>query len=122
MLHLIFGASKNVNRASYQAAKSMHEAGLDWVPMGIQNGNLFGKEILSLPRKPMLKNVHTITLYLSPDKQSQYYDYITQLNPKRVIFNPGSENPELIRLLRSEGIEPTLACTLVLLSINQYLD
>ena len=62
----------------------------------------------------------TVTLYLNPKTQEQYYDYILSLHPKRIIFNPGAENPELQRLAKANGIEPMEACTLVLLSTGQY--
>jgi hypothetical protein len=64
--------------------------------------------------------VDTVTLYLGPDRHPEYYDYILSLHPKRVIFNPGTENPELASILTEKGIEATEACTLVLLSIGQY--
>lgn len=65
-------------------------------------------------------NLDTVTLYLNPKNQKAHYDYLLELKPKRVIFNPGTENPELISLLRENGIESEIACTLVLLSMNQY--
>ena len=75
---------------------------------------------LLLHHLPDLKNIHTITLYLRPALQSQYYDYILSLQPKRLIFNPGTENPELIKLAKNNGIEIDLACTLVMLSLDSY--
>ena len=66
------------------------------------------------------KNIHTVTLYLNPSRQEPYYDYIIKLQPKRVIFNPGTENPEFYNRLKKAGIEVEVACTLVLLSTNQY--
>ncbi|RZK65654.1 MAG: CoA-binding protein, partial [Pedobacter sp.] len=69
---------------------------------------------------PPLKDINTITLYLNPVNQQPYYDYILSLNPKRIIFNPGTENPELEALARENNIEAVEACTLVMLSTNQY--
>ena len=66
------------------------------------------------------KDIDTITLYINAKVQPQYYDYILSLNPKRVIFNPGTENPEFYQLLKKEGISFEVACTLVLLATNQY--
>ena len=69
---------------------------------------------------PIYKDVDTVTLYLNPKRQLEYYDYIISLSPKRVIFNPGTENMELVKLLQEHAIEAEIACTLVLLSIGQY--
>lgn len=66
------------------------------------------------------KNVNTITLYLSSKRQKEYYNYIISLNPRRVIFNPGTENPEFYKILKENNIYFEIACTLVLLSTNQY--
>ena len=70
--------------------------------------------------KKAFEGVDTVTMYLNPTKQKEYYDYILSLHPKRIIFNPGAENPELAALARSNGIQPLEACTLVLLSTGQY--
>jgi len=70
--------------------------------------------------KNVFPGVDTVTLYLNPVRQKEYYDYILSLQPKRIIFNPGAENPELATLARSNGIQPLEACTLVLLSTGQF--
>ena len=70
--------------------------------------------------KKAFKDVDTITLYLNPKRQEEFYDYIVGLKPNRVIFNPGTENTELMEILEENNIESEIACTLVLLSINQY--
>jgi hypothetical protein len=67
-----------------------------------------------------MRDIHTLTLYIGPQRQGPYYDTILGLSPKRVIFNPGTENPELYDLLKKEGIEVEVACTLVLLGTGQY--
>jgi predicted CoA-binding protein len=69
---------------------------------------------------PKTENTDTVTLYLNPTLQKEYYDYILSLHPKRIVFNPGTENKELYDLAEANGIEPLEACTLVLLSTNQY--
>jgi predicted CoA-binding protein len=120
MVHLIFGASENPARASYVAAKKLNDAGYDWIPLSINEGYLFEKKILSLPEMPEFDEVDTITLYLNPSRQEPYIDYIKRLKPKRVIFNPGTENPKLMLELKNEGIEVLQDCTLVMLSINLY--
>lgn len=66
------------------------------------------------------KNIDTVTLYLNPIRQEACYDYIIGLNPKRVIFNPGRENPKFYKLLKQNNIEFEVACTLVLLATDQY--
>ena len=68
----------------------------------------------------MFENIDTVTLYLNPKRQEEYYDYILKLNPRRVIFNPGTENFEFSKMLKEKGIKAEIACTLVLLSTNQY--
>ena len=73
-----------------------------------------------LKGNPALTDVDTVTLYLNPTNQKPYYDYILSLKPKRIIFNPGTENEELEKLAAAKGIETMEACTLVLLSTNQY--
>ena len=70
--------------------------------------------------RPIIKDIHTVTLYLNPDNQKDYYDYILQLSPKRIIFNPGAENQELIELAMKNNIEVSIACTLIMLNSNNY--
>lgn len=76
--------------------------------------------LLLTPKKKMFTNVDTVTLYLNPEHQKEYYDYVISLKPRRVIFNPGTENKEFFDRLKDRGIAPIEACTLVLLSTNQY--
>jgi len=115
---LIIGATPNPSRYAYRAAQMLTQKGHDIVNVGIKSGAVAGVEI-EKPEK-IHDDIHTITLYIGPERQHEYYDYILQTNPKRVIFNPGTENPELEGLLRTNAIEPVEACTLVLLSIGQY--
>ena len=70
--------------------------------------------------QPNVAQIDTVTLYLNPRRQVEYYDYILGLKPKRIIFNPGTENMELIQLARKQGIETAIACTLVMLSVGNY--
>ena len=69
---------------------------------------------------PQYEDVDTVTLYLNPDNQKPYYDYILSLKPKRIIFNPGTENRELVKMAREQGIDTENACTLVMLSVGNY--
>jgi len=115
---LILGATTNPSRYGYIATSRLKSYGHEVVPVGIRVGDIEGVDILL--GKPQVEGVDTITLYLNPTRQKDYYDYILGLNPKRIIFNPGTENPEFYEILREEGIEVEVACTLVLLSTGQY--
>lgn len=115
---LILGATDNPSRYAYLAANRLVNAGHDIINIGIKKGTVGGVEI----EKPgeVKSGVHTITLYIGPALQEQYYDYIVSTHPKRLIFNPGTENPELFKLAKEHGIEVVEACTLVLLSTGGY--
>ena len=115
---LILGASTNSSRYANLAAHRMVAHGHPIVNVGIKQGEVAGVPI----EKPeqIHTDLDTITLYLGPQNQPEYYDYIIKSKPKRLIFNPGTENPELEELAEANGIETTEACTLVLLSTGQY--
>ena len=115
---LVMGASTNPGRYSYKAIKMLQRYGHPVVAVGKKADNLDG--LIIEKEQVDFDGVDTVTLYLNPMNQKQYYDYILSLRPKRVIFNPGTENPELYELLRKNNIEIEVACTLVMLSINQY--
>lgn len=115
---LILGASSNPERYSYKATVKLKAYGHKVYPVGIKDGEIEGEKILT--NKPVPKDVNTVTIYLSVKNQKEWYDYIFSLNPKRIIFNPGAENPELESLATSKGIECLEACTLVTLSIGNY--
>ena len=90
------------------------------VLLGIQKGNINGNEIQDIRQKPTIEDVDTITLYIGPKRQPEWYDYLLGLKPKRIIFNPGTENDEFENLAKQQGIEAMEACTLVLLRSHQY--
>jgi predicted CoA-binding protein len=115
---LVLGASPNPTRYSFTAVRTLKSQGHTAIPVGIKEGNIAGIEIEK--GQPDHEGVHTITLYLNPKRQQQYYDYILSLRPKRIIFNPGTENPELMQIARDNGIEVEVACTLVMLAIGDY--
>ena len=115
---IVLGASTNPTRYSYKAVHQLNANGFETIPVGIKKGAIDGIDIQN--GTPDIENVDTITLYLNPKRQEQYYDYILGLNPKRIIFNPGTENPTLINLAKSKGIEIEIACTLVMLSVGNY--
>lgn len=117
---LILGATTNSNRYAFEAAKKLTQYQHEIVPVGIKKGEVFGKNILDKNADVSKEGIDTVTLYVGPRNQSEWYDYILNLNPKRLIFNPGTENPELQELAQKQGIETLYACTLVMLSTNQY--
>ena len=115
---VVIGASPNTDRYSYKATISLQQHNHTVYPIGIRNGKINDLDIIT--SKPNIDNIDTVTLYVGADNQPVWFDYIFSLNPKRIIFNPGTENPEFEALAISKGIEVLDACTLVLLSINQY--
>jgi len=115
---LVLGASTNPARYSYKAIKMLQRFGHPVVAVGRKEEELDGVAITK--EQVGFENVDTVTLYLNPINQKEYYDYIVSLNPDRVIFNPGTENPELYDLLKKNDIEIEVACTLVMLSTNQF--
>ena len=115
---IVLGATPNPERYAYLATKRLAAAGHEVIPVGIKKGNIEGIEIQN--GTPQYDGVDTVTLYLSADNQKPYYDYIFSLKPKRIIFNPGAENFDLVRLAKEKGIETEIGCTLVMLSIGNY--
>jgi predicted CoA-binding protein len=115
---VVLGASPNTDRYAAIAVKRLTENGYDAVPVGKVPGTIHGKTILT--GNPHVEGVDTITLYINPRIQQKLYDYILSLKPRRIIFNPGTENPELEQLANKNGIETTEACTLVLLATKAY--
>lgn len=115
---LILGATTNPARYAYTAAHRLTQNGHEIVPVGIKKGEVAGVEIINGRPKP--DDIDTVTLYIGPRLQPQYYDYLMELKPKRIVFNPGTENPELEELAKNNGIETIEACTLVMLSVGNY--
>jgi predicted CoA-binding protein len=115
---VVLGASDNPARYSFLAVDKLKRFGHDVVAIGKKAGKVGAIDVIT--DRPEEKNVDTVTLYLNPQHQKQYYDYILSLHPKRIIFNPGAENDELYELAKTNGIQPLEACTLVMLSTGQY--
>ena len=115
---LVLGASTNPNRYSYLAVNKLLANGHSVLAVGNKTGTIQTVPI----HKEMVADtdIDTVTLYLNPNNQRPYYDTILALNPQRIVFNPGTENPELETLAQQKGIETIEACTLVMLSTNQY--
>lgn len=115
---LVFGATPNPSRYAYKAVRMLKDYGHPAIPVGIRKGEIEGEEILQ--GTPIVENIDTLTLYVNPDIQRMHYDYFVSLNPRRVIFNPGTENAEFEAICAENGIQTLEACTLVLLSTGQY--
>ena len=120
MKTVIIGATPNPSRYAFMAAQSLKTYKHDFVPIGIKKGDVQGQPIQQITDKPEIKDVDTITMYIGPQRQPPWYDYLLSLKPRRIIFNPGSENPEFARLAGSKGVEVIEACTLVMLRTSQY--
>ena len=117
---LVLGASQKPKRYSYMAIHSLRKHGIEVVAIGARKGMVDDVEIQT--KHQDIPDIHTVTLYLGPHNQTPYYNYILNLKPKRIIFNPGTENPELEKLARERGIDVVEGCTLVMLSNGTYCE
>lgn len=117
-LTVVLGASPNPARYSYLAVSRLTAHGHPVLAIGKREAQIGDTPVTK--EHPVAADVDTVTLYMNPTLQREYYDYILQLHPKRIIFNPGTENEELAALAENKGIETMEACTLVLLSTGQY--
>lgn len=115
---LVIGASTNPQRFSYLAIKSLVKHNVDVVAIGLKPGEVDGIPII-VDKFPF-QDIHTISLYLNAERQRDYLEYFISLKPKRIIFNPGTENGELIKLARANGIDLVFDCTLVMLNNGSY--
>jgi predicted CoA-binding protein len=115
---MVIGASENPARYSNMAIKNLRRHGIEVVAIGNKEGNV--DDVFITKEKEPAQDIHTVTLYVNPANQEPFIDYIQSLQPKRVIFNPGTENNDLENLLRKQGIEALEACTLVMLNTGQY--
>ncbi len=115
---LVLGASDNPSRYSYLAIQRLRNYGHPVVAVGRKYTKV--NDVNITKDKEPVDDIDTVTLYLNPFHQKEYYDYILSLKPKRIIFNPGAENDELATLAKKNNIQPIEACTLVMLSTGQY--
>lgn len=115
---LVFGASTNPSRYSFLAVNRLLQSGHEVVAIGGREGEIYGVSIVK--GHPEFKDVHTITLYMGPDRLEEHMDYLIGLQPKRMIFNPGTEDAHLINRVKEAGILVEVACTLVMLSTGSY--
>lgn len=117
---VIIGASPNQDRTAFQAASMLKAHGHEFFPFGVKEGEVLGQQIMNQSQLKGVSGIHTVTLYVRADLQKSWYDDILSLKPKRIIFNPGTENPEFVQIAQINGIEAIEACTLVMLSTGQY--
>jgi uncharacterized protein len=115
---LVIGASTDPSRYAFLAANSLLKHQHEIELLGRTEGQIGENEIKI--GKPALEDIDTVTMYVNPKHQAEYYDYVLGLKPRRVIFNPGAENAEFEELLTKNNIEPIEACTLLMLSTKQY--
>lgn len=115
---LVLGASSNPERYSFLAINRLRDHGHPVVAIGGARTKVADIEVGT--EKEKFDDIDTVTMYINPQRQKEYYDYLLNLHPKRIIFNPGAENEELEKLAKDNGIEPLEACTLVLLSTGQF--
>lgn len=115
---VVIGASAKSDRYSNRAVRLLRKNGHEAIALGFESASIEGTPIET--EWGSYDQVDTVTLYLNPYRQKAYYDYIFSLQPKRIIFNPGTENDELEQMALDKGIRPVEACTLVLLSTGQY--
>ena len=116
----IIGATTNPSRYAYFAAELLKDHGHEIVPIGIKKGKVADEEILDIRQKPNIEGIDTITLYLGAQNQPEWYEYLLSLRPKRIIFNPGTENEEFQQKAKAHGVETLEACTLVMLRVGNY--
>ena len=115
---LVMGASLKPERYSNKAIKSLRKHGLETIAVGLRAGQVEDVEIMKAGE--VFEDIHTITVYVGADRLKESEDYLLSLKPKRIIFNPGAENPEFAMRAKEAGIEVVHACTLVLLATEQY--
>ena len=115
---LIIGATTKPDRAAFKAIGLLVANGHSVIALGQNAGEVAGIKINT--KAIPVTNIDTISLYINPSRQRDYYNYIVEAKPKRVLFNPGTENPELYQLLELNNIKFEAACTLVLLTLNKY--
>lgn len=118
MNSLVIGASLKPFRYSNMAINRLRDYDHEVKAIGLREGKVRDVEIET--GHPDFSDIHTVTMYVNPNRQPDYYDYITGLNPKRIIFNPGTENPEFEKIANEKGIETIQGCTLVMLSVGTF--
>ena len=118
MKTLVIGASEKPERYANVAVRMLLEYKHEVVSIGLREGTI--EDVAIQTGQPDFKDVDTVTLYVGPQRQDDLFDYVIGLKPRRVIFNPGTENPVFQEKLEASGIEPVEACTLVMLRTAQW--
>jgi predicted CoA-binding protein len=115
---LLIGATTKPEKAAFKAIQMLVDKGHSVLAIGQNTGEVAGVKINT--KGIPVKNIDTVTLYINPTRQKDYYNYIIDAKPKRVIFNPGTENSQFYQLLELNNIKYEVACTLVMLTLNKY--
>lgn len=115
---IVLGAGAFPSGHAFKAVHALVKKGHEVIPLGIRDGAIADIEIIK--HKPKLEAIDTVTVYLNRSNQVEWYDYLLELNPNRVIFNPGTENRELRSLLQEKNIHTVEDCTLVMLAVDRY--
>lgn len=116
---MVIGASPNPERVSYEALRKLRKKEIPFIALGRKEYDLGDIRIIAgMPGD--VKNIHTVTLYLNAKNQIEYYDYILSLKPARIIFNPGTRNPEFARLARKQGIQVIEDCMLIMIATGRF--
>jgi predicted CoA-binding protein len=114
----VLGASLKPERYSYKVIHALREKGHPVVAIGLRKGRIHDVDVQT--EWTVHQPIHTVTLYISAERQKTYMELVTSLKPERVIFNPGTENEFFQNELTNNGLKWTEACTLVLLATGQY--
>ena len=115
---LVIGASENPERYAYKAVTKLQEHGFKVIAFGLKPGIISNIPIQTT--FPKETEIDTVTLYVGPERQNAIIPEIIALKPRRIIFNPGTENPDFIKQAQDAGIETEIACSLVLLATDSY--
>ena len=119
-LTVVLGATVDPSRYAYLATERLKNHDQPFKLVSIKKGELFGESFLDLKTKPQIEGVHTVTLYIGTARLEEWNDYILSLNPKRIIFNPGTENITLAKAAENQDVDVVFGCTLVMLATGQY--
>ncbi len=115
---IVLGASPNNTRVSYRAVKRLYNYDYNVTAIGNKSGTIASVEIVK--NKPLIHDVYAVVLYLKPERQKEYYQYIIDIKPEMVFFNPGTYNPELVKILRENNIKIVEDCALAALSMGSF--
>jgi predicted CoA-binding protein len=116
--YLVLGASPNSTRHSYKAVKSLVRRNKVVIPVGFRSGKISGVDIIT--GQPEVADITTVLLYIGAKKQPEFFDYILKkIHPGRIVFNPGTENPEFEEMAKKEKIEVVVGCALIMINSSQ---